>query len=129
MNSPVLEGAVLVTGANGYLGYATSDALAAAGTRVRFRARGPAPARGGRHAWSYHGGLASGSDIASVLDGCDCVIHFAGLAHLPEGADAERRAREVNVEGTARLAEAALRSGVKRFVFISSAHVNGTSSG
>jgi nucleoside-diphosphate-sugar epimerase len=48
---------------------------------------------------------------------------------MPEGPGAEERARRVNVEGTARLVEAALRSGAKRFVFVSSAHVNGPSSG
>lgn len=129
MSGAVGEQTILVTGASGYLGYATASALAAAGKCVRFGARGPEQARDTGHTWSYYGDLALGRDLDPVLEGCDCVIHFAGLAHVPEGPDAEQRARKVNVEGTARLVEAAIDRGVRRFVFVSSAHVNGSSSG
>jgi len=120
---------VLVTGASGYLGHATASALAAAGRHVRFGARGPAQVRDSCHEWAFYGDLSGEADLEASLSGCDTVIHFAGLAHMPEGPGAEERARRVNVEGTARLVEAALRSRAKRFVFVSSAHVNGPSSG
>jgi nucleoside-diphosphate-sugar epimerase len=122
------NGAVLVTGASGYLGSATASALAEAGRRVRFGARGPAQARDTSREWSFYGDLAGNTELDASLSGCETVMHFAGLAHLPEGPGAEDRAWRVNVEGTARLAEAAARCGVKRFVFVSSAHVNGPSS-
>jgi nucleoside-diphosphate-sugar epimerase len=120
--------AILVTGASGYLGYAAALSLAEAGHRVRFGARAPAQACDMSHEWVFYGDLAEPSGLDGVLSGCDTVIHFAGLAHLPEGPRAAERARQVNVEGTGRLAEAAVRGGVRRFVFISSAHVNGPSS-
>lgn len=119
---------MLVTGASGYLGYATAVALAEAGERVRFGARGPAQARDTSHEWAFYGDLAGNAEPDAALTGCEIVMHFAGLAHLPEAPGAEERARRVNVEGTARLAEAAARCGVKRFILISSAHVNGPSS-
>lgn len=128
MTDAVGRGSILVTGASGYLGYAAASALAGAGHPVRFGCRSPAQARDASRAWVFYGDLARPSGLEAVLSGCGTVIHFAGLAHLPEGPGSELRARQVNVEGTARLAEAAQRCGVKRFVFISSAHVIGPSS-
>jgi nucleoside-diphosphate-sugar epimerase len=58
------------------------------------------------------------------------VVHLAGLAHLTDetaAAAADTFAR-VNVEGTARLAAAAVGSGVRRFVLMSSALVHGQAS-
>ncbi|EGQ8469056.1 UDP-glucose 4-epimerase [Vibrio alginolyticus] len=55
----------------------------------------------------------------------DAVIHLAGLAHSGDFSYAEYK--EVNVDGSINLAKAAASFGVKRFVFISSIGVNGTS--
>jgi nucleoside-diphosphate-sugar epimerase len=128
MGDAVGCGTILVSGASGYLGYAAASALSSAGHSVRFGARSPAQARDTSHEWAFYGDLARPSGLEAALSGCETVIHFAGLAHLPECRDAERIAREVNVEGTARLAEVARQRGVKRFVFVSSAHVNAPSS-
>ncbi len=54
----------------------------------------------------------------------DVIIHLAGLAHKKE-LD-EQKYYEVNIQGTLHLAQEAARAGVKRFVFVSSIHVNGT---
>jgi nucleoside-diphosphate-sugar epimerase len=58
----------------------------------------------------------------AALRGSDAVVHLAGVAHT-RGSDALYQ--EVNVAATEHLAEAALRAGVRRFVFVSSVKVNG----
>ena len=61
------------------------------------------------------------------LDGVDVVIHAAARVHVMNDAEADPldAFRRVNVEGTLNLARHALKSGVRRFVFISSIKVNG----
>jgi nucleoside-diphosphate-sugar epimerase len=52
------------------------------------------------------------------MEGCDAVVHLANIAH----ARADRETLwKVNVEGTAALAEAAAKAGVRRFLYMSSA--------
>jgi UDP-glucose 4-epimerase len=65
------------------------------------------------------------SDEESLADACreiDVVIHAAGMDAAGCAADPDG-AFEVNQHGTARLVRAACRSGVKLFVFLSTAHV------
>jgi nucleoside-diphosphate-sugar epimerase len=63
-----------------------------------------------------------------VLPGADAIVHCAGLAHVADAAAVTRRDEftRVNVQGTAVLASAAVRHGVRRFVFVSSIGVNGS---
>jgi nucleoside-diphosphate-sugar epimerase len=67
------------------------------------------------------------TDWANLLEDVDSVVHLAGRAHKlkDEAADPLAEFRRVNCLGTLRLAEEAARSGVRRFVFISSIGVNG----
>jgi len=62
-----------------------------------------------------------------VLGSVDVVIHTAARAHImnDEVLDPLSEYRKVNCEATLRLARAAVESGVKRFVFVSSVKVNG----
>jgi O-antigen biosynthesis protein WbqP len=61
-----------------------------------------------------------------LLDGVECVVHCAGLAHqFQSRPDDAERFRRVNVDATVRLAEAALKAGVRRFVHVSSVSVYG----
>ena len=55
----------------------------------------------------------------------DVVIHLAALNAL-DSLNEPERAKKINVDGTKRLISAAIREGVKRFVYISTAHVYGT---
>jgi len=61
------------------------------------------------------------------LSDVEVVIHCAARVHVMNDTvtDPLAQFRKVNVEGTARLARAAAKSGVKRFIFISSIKVNG----
>jgi len=55
----------------------------------------------------------------------NAVIHLAGLAH--SHSFTEKEYQSVNLEGTLHLAHEAAKAGVKRFVFVSSIGVNGSS--
>jgi len=70
--------------------------------------------------------IGSTTEWRECFDGVGSIIHLAGLAHGKSFKESDYKA--VNTEGTLRLALKAAEAGVKRFVFVSSIGVNGTSS-
>jgi dihydroflavonol-4-reductase len=118
----IRAGRVLVTGANGFLGINLVWALREHGFRVRAFVRRP-PC--GPH-WEGLDGVefALGDvryvrQIESALDGVTGILHAAGLTRVVPHP--RRDAYLVNVEGTRNVCAAALRVGVRRVVFTSSA--------
>lgn len=73
--------------------------------------------------------LDDATDWSQVLVDVDTVMHCAARAHVMRDRvkDPLAEFRKVNVEGTLALASQAAKAGVRRFVFISSAKVNGES--
>jgi UDP-glucose 4-epimerase len=71
----------------------------------------------------------STANLAGVAAGCQIVVHTAARVHVmgDSGPSALAEYRRVNVEGTLNLAREAARSGVRRFIFLSSIKVNGES--
>ncbi|NNG45158.1 NAD-dependent epimerase/dehydratase family protein [Pseudoalteromonas sp. NEC-BIFX-2020_002] len=65
------------------------------------------------------------TEWGGVLTGAECVIHLAGLAHGKN--DDLDEFINVNTAGSLKLAKDASVAGVRRFIFISSIGVNGTS--
>jgi nucleoside-diphosphate-sugar epimerase len=64
----------------------------------------------------------------NTLIGIDTVFHLAGFAHdLREADKIKNLYKKVNVDATVELAELAVKSGVKRFVFVSSVKAGGSS--
>lgn len=122
-------GPVLVTGATGFLGSAVATALARAGFDVR-RGTRVAPPRAGDEVWVGYGDIGPDTQWRAALQGIGTIVHLAGLAHLPDGstAAAAQAFKRINADGTARLAAAAVESGVRRFVLLSSALVHGHAS-
>ncbi len=114
---------VLVTGAGGFLGCRTVECLHLGGAwEVRALVRRPASAsRLARFPIDITiGDVCSAEDMARAVKDCDSVVHCAvGTGWPPETAFA------VTVGGTRTAAEAALSSGVRRFVHISSMAVHG----
>ena len=101
---------MVVTGAGGFVGSAVCRAFAAHGRAFE--------------GWTRErGDLAAMKDdaLARALEGVTAVLHVAGRAH---GTDAAALRRD-NVDVTDRLARAARRAGVARFVHVSSVKVNG----
>ena len=77
-----------------------------------------------------HGVKLIKEDIRNIRNGglppeFDAIVHLAGIANDPCGELDAKLTWEVNVLGTMRLAEWAARSGVKQFIFASSASVYG----
>ncbi len=120
---------VLLTGHNGYIGSVMAPILAGAGhevvgvdtgyfdacTLVPDAVRVPALQKDIRD-------LAPGD-----LEGFDAVIHLAALSNDPIGNLDEGWTRQINDEGTVRLAESAKAAGVERFLFSSSCIMYGMS--
>lgn len=69
--------------------------------------------------------LTADTEWGGAFNSCQAVIHLAGLAHSSDYSEVDFRT--VNFEGTINLASAAAKAGVKRFVFVSTIGVNGTS--
>ncbi|GAB1261934.1 UDP-glucose 4-epimerase family protein [Aurantivibrio plasticivorans] len=74
--------------------------------------------------------LEPSTDWSDVLAGQEVVIHAAARAHIlrDEAPDPLAEYREINVDATLNFASQAAKAGVRRFIFISSIGVNGSSS-
>lgn len=75
------------------------------------------------------GDLDAKTDWRLAVQGCDTVVHAAARVHTMRESAGDPMAvyRAVNVEGTLALARQSAAAGVRRFVFLSSIKVNGTS--
>lgn len=116
-----------ITGATGFVGSAVLERLAAqAGVEIRALVR-----RVGVKLPGNTVAVQVGEDFLlegdQPLEGVDVLVHCAARVHIMSDASSDPLSeyRSVNVAGTSKLAESAARSGVKRFIFISSIKVNG----
>lgn len=124
---------VVVTGGNGFIGRALCAHFLAAGRRHRRLVRlRPAEAMGGGEAGAETlamGDLAIAADaqLDAALAGATAVVHLAGRAHVlaDTAPDPVACYEAANTQATARLAAAAARVGVQRFVFASTVKVLG----
>ncbi len=109
-------GAILVTGAAGFVGRRLVDALAARGEQVIALARkaGAVAPRDG--VTPLVGDLLNAADYESALTAVDCVIHLAAVT----GKARPDAFQKGNVEATKTLIAACERAGVKRLILVSS---------
>jgi len=125
-DAPRLRGAVLVTGASGFVGAAMCRELLARGHNVRALVRNTNAELPGGVKRIVADDFAGPFDTTGALEGVEAVVHLAAIAHRAGGD--EKEIRRVNVESAAQLAEAAA-GRVRRFVFLSSVKVHGEDSG
>lgn len=112
---------ILVTGASGFVGRALHARLLRDDRPTR------AVARGRAEGCMSVGAIDGDTDWSGPLSDVEVVVHLAARVHVMRDAvdDPLRAFRIVNVEATENLARQAVRSGVRRFVFVSSIKVNG----
>ncbi|HYG61418.1 MAG TPA: NAD-dependent epimerase/dehydratase family protein [Thermoanaerobaculia bacterium] len=112
---------VLVTGGTGVVGAAAVRALLADGHAVRLFSRHADKDverwRGTGDIEAREGSIGSPLDIAGAAEGCDAILHIAGIV---EERPPEVTFDRVNVGGTQHLLSEAQRAGVRRFVYVSS---------
>lgn len=120
---------VLITGANGFIGQALCKRLMADGYQVRGAVRSVAQmkAMSSRVEWVQVGNIWSETNWSKVLSGINGIVHLAARVHVirENTASPDVTVGEVNVRGTACLAQQAIEAGVKRFVYLSSVKVHG----
>lgn len=120
---------VLVTGANGFVGTVLCEALARSGYVVRAAVRTDREVPAWVAEKQVVGDIGTTTDWSQALDGVDYVVHLAARVHVMHDSPAsENLYLETNARGTQRLAIAAMRAGVRRFVYLSSIKVNGEES-
>ena len=108
---PGLEGAeVVVLDALTYSGNLENLAPIADSPRYRF----------------VHGDIRDGDLLDQLLPEVDAVVHFAAESHVDRSVRDSSIFVETNVLGTQRLLDASLRSGLKRFVHVSTDEVYGS---
>lgn len=125
------EPAILVTGASGFAGRAVCARLGAEPVTLRRVLRAgslPSVAAAGDVLVDEIG---PSTDWQHALIGVDSVVHLAARVHVMRDTAADPLAafRHTNVAGTETLARAAVRAGVRRFIFVSSVKVNGGRTG
>lgn len=127
---------VLITGGGGFLGAWIARRLVKGGNRIRIfdvsgnrtmvtRIAGTAVANG--IDWRT-GDIASPTDVTAATDGCDAIVHLAGLLTPACKAD-PRRGTMVNLFGTLNVFDAALAHKIQKIVYTSSAAVYGPEDG
>ncbi len=119
---------ILVTGSGGYLGSLIAPHLARHGHQIVGFDTGYYHERE-----LFHDGADTPKTIVkdlrqvteADLAGLDAVVHTAELSNDPAGQLAPNITYDINHKGSLRLAEAAKKAGVKRFVYMSSCSVYG----
>ena len=110
---------VFVTGGTGVVGTAAVRSLVAHGHEVRLCSRNAERdvERWPRGVQACQGSVDDPASIRGSMDGCDAVVHVAGIVaeDLPEITF-----QRVNVEGTQNVLREAERAGVGRFIYLSS---------
>ncbi len=109
---------IAITGASGYLGRALLPVLV-----QQYGHRGGVVVlsrQATAHSPTLHFDLTQTANFLTCLEGVTTLVHCAGVAHAHGSKQAYTA---VNVQGTVALAQAALKQGVSRFIFVSSMNV------
>lgn len=117
---------VLITGANGFIGSALTNLLSKKGYEIVAACR-TLNKDFSSTVTQFKVDNLSTENWADALEQTDCIIHLAGRAHILKEnlINPSEAFYEINTLGTLNLAQQAVKSNVKRLIFISSIGVNG----
>ena len=118
---------ILVTGANGFVGNRLCSDLVNKGYKVRAAVRTPSEClRTGCEVFAMPE-ISAEVEFKGLFQDVDSIIHLAARVHVMRDKTSNplEEFRKVNVIGTENLARAAVKRGVRRFVYVSSVKVNG----
>lgn len=118
----------LVTGASGFLGSHTANALTRAGYEVTLFNLHPSEYKLPEQK-EIIGDILDKEAIKDAAKGMDYVYHFAGMADIEETNSKPYETCESNVLGTINVLEAAKQAKAKRFVFASTVYVYSNTGG
>lgn len=129
-------GAILVTGATGFVGRVVIASLKMRGEKIRCVVRKNSNVdcqylynkfQLGEFDQIIVKDISSNTNWGNSLNGVEAVIHLAGRAHVMNEDREKAKAKyfELNTLGTKKLAETAADQGVKRLIFVSTIKVNG----
>jgi len=121
-----MSSTILVTGGLGYLGGRIAVAIVGqTGCQVRLASRKPGPAPPWLpQAQTVAMDVLEPTSLAAALEGVQTVVHLAAMNENECVVNPEQALR-VNTLGTLHLLQAAIRAGVERFIYFSTAHVYG----
>ncbi|WP_061209374.1 NAD-dependent epimerase/dehydratase family protein [Leptospira borgpetersenii] len=114
---------VLITGASGYLGGRIAQNFAKRNQlEVRLTSRNHLNRFDSNDVDFRSIEWNSSTNLESICEGMDVIIHLAGM-NAQESSENPVGSYEVNILNTARLLDASVKKGVKKFVYFSTAHV------
>ena len=73
----------------------------------------------------YYGSILDESSLREAIRGCDAVIHLAAYLGVRRTEVNSLRCLDININGTKKVLDASVQSGVKKIVFASSSEVYG----
>jgi UDP-glucose 4-epimerase len=113
---------VIVFGGSGFLGSHVADALSNSGHDVTiFDQHQSVYLRYGQK--MIIGNILNLHDVHNAVVGCEVVYNFAGIADLDDSTTKPIETVRLNIEGNVNVLDAAVKAGVKRFVYASSVYV------
>jgi NADH dehydrogenase len=109
---------ILVTGGTGVIGAGVIPELLARGHQVLVLSRhADEDARRWNDVEAVSGDISDPSSLRAAFTGCDAIVHIAGIAaEVPP----ETTFHKINVAGTRNVVDQAVRSNVRRFIYMSS---------
>lgn len=118
---------ILLTGATGFVGNRLLTMLNQKGHACRAAVRRPSSTADVPVDSVVVGEIDAQTDWREAVKGMDVVVHLAARVHVmhDQSDNPLVEFRKINLEGTRSLAEAAVKAGIKRFVYISTIKVNG----
>ncbi len=113
---------VVVFGGSGFLGSHVADTLSQAGYQVIIYDRQKSPYLKSSQQMVI-GDILNETAVEKVVEGCEVVYNFAGIADVDEAIQFPLESIRVNILGNSIILEACRKYNIKRFVFASSLYV------